>query len=68
MYNAYLLNNDYKNAATTFKKYDSIRDMLNIEEKAVNVERIKAQHEYELKQKLTALKQEKEIWFILLYW
>lgn len=59
LYNAYLLNNDYKNAANTFKKYDSIRDMMNIEEKAVNVERIKAQHEYELKQKLNSLKQEK---------
>lgn len=59
LYNAYLLNDDYKNAAHTFKKYDSIRDMLNIEEKAVNVERIKAQHEYELKQKLNSLKQEK---------
>lgn len=59
LYNAYLLNNDYKNAALTFKKYDSIRDMMNIEEKAVNVERIKAQHEYELKKKLDTLKQEK---------
>ena len=42
--------------------------MLNIEEKAVNVERIKAQHEYELKQKLTSLKQEKKnlIYIIIL--
>lgn len=60
LYKAYLLNDDYKNAAFTFQKYDSIREMLNIEEKAVNVERIKAQHEYELKQKLTSLKQEKK--------
>lgn len=59
LYNAYLLNDDYKNAAVTFKRYDSIREMLNIEEKAVNVERIKAQHEYELKQKVNGLKQEK---------
>lgn len=59
LYNAYLLNDDYKNAAVAFKKYDSIREMLNIEEKAVNVERIKAQHEYELKQKVNSLKQEK---------
>lgn len=68
LYNAYLLNNDYKNAATTFQKYDSIREMLNIEEKAVNVERIKAQHEYELKQKLSSLKEEKRnlIYIIIL--
>lgn len=59
LYKAYLLNNDYKNSVIAFTKYDSIRDLMNIEEKAVNVERIKAQHEYELKQKLAALKQEK---------
>ncbi|MBO6184282.1 MAG: tetratricopeptide repeat protein [Chryseobacterium sp.] len=68
LYKAYLLNDDYKSAAFTFRKYDSIREMLNIEEKAVNVERIKAQHEYELKQKLTSLKQEKKnlIYIIIL--
>lgn len=59
LYNAYLLNKDYKNATITFQKYDSIREILNIEEKAVNVERIKAQHEYELKHKLNTLKQDK---------
>lgn len=68
LYNAYFLNHDYKNAATTFRKYDSIREKLNIEEKAVNVERIKAQHEYELKQKLNSLKQDKRnlIYIIIL--
>src|SRR5690606_26814222 len=59
LYNAYLLNKDYKNATITFQKYDSVREILNIEEKAVNVERIKAQHEYELKHKLNTLKQDK---------
>jgi tetratricopeptide (TPR) repeat protein len=68
LYNAYILNKDYKNATTTFQKYDSIREMLNIEEKAVNVERIKTQHEYELKQKLSSLKQVKKnlIYIIIL--
>ncbi|MFL9835093.1 tetratricopeptide repeat protein [Chryseobacterium terrae] len=68
LYRAYQLNNDYKNSVIAFTKYDSIRELMNIEEKAVNVERIKAQHEYELKQKLTALKQEKRnlIYIIIL--
>ncbi|MBD3905815.1 tetratricopeptide repeat protein [Chryseobacterium sp. Ch-15] len=59
LYKASELNSDYKNAVIAFTKYDSIRELMNIEEKAVNVERIKAQHEYELKQKLATLKQEK---------
>lgn len=50
LYRAYQLNNDYKNSVLAFTKYDSIRELMNIEEKAVNVEKIKAQHEYELKQ------------------
>ena len=59
LFNAYLLNADYKNAALTFQKYDALREKLNIEEKAVNVERMKAQYEYELKHKLHTLKQDK---------
>ncbi|MGO4709089.1 helix-turn-helix transcriptional regulator [Chryseobacterium sp. 2TAF14] len=59
LYKAYELNGDYKNSVIAYSKYDSIRDLMNIEEKAVNVERIKAEHEYELKQKLSSLKQEK---------
>lgn len=60
LYNAYLINEDFKNSALTFKKYDSIRELMNIEEKAVNVEKIKARHEYEMKQKLDTLRQEKK--------
>ena len=52
LYKAYQLNKDYKHSVETFKKYDSIRDLLNIEEKAVNVERLKVQHDYELQKRL----------------
>ena len=60
LYEAYLLNKDYENSSLVFKEYDSIRDLMNIEEKAVNVERLKAQHEYELKKKLDKLEQDKK--------
>lgn len=46
---------DYKNAAIVFKTYDSIREHLNIEEKAVNVERTKLKHDYESQKKIDEL-------------
>ncbi|SHL12967.1 tetratricopeptide repeat protein [Chryseobacterium polytrichastri] len=59
LYNAYLLNADYKNASFTFKKYDSIRELLNIEQKAVNVEKIKIKHDYEVQKKIEDLENSK---------
>ncbi|WP_241330385.1 tetratricopeptide repeat protein [Chryseobacterium arthrosphaerae] len=60
LYEAYQLNRDYRLSAATFKKYDSIRDLLNIEEKAVNVERLKVQHDYELRKRLDKIEQDKK--------
>ncbi|MGU3375351.1 LuxR C-terminal-related transcriptional regulator [Chryseobacterium sp. M5A1_1a] len=60
LYKAYLLNKDYKLSAETFTKYDSIRELLNVEEKAVNVERLKVQHDYELQKRLDKIEQDKK--------
>lgn len=60
LYKAYQLNKEYQLSAETFKKYDSIRDLLNIEEKAVNVERLKVKHDYELQKRLDKIEQDKK--------
>lgn len=60
LYKAYELNKDYKHSSETFRKYDSIRDLLNIEEKAVNVERLKIQHDYELQKRLDTIEQDRK--------
>lgn len=41
LYKAYLLKKDYKEAAHYFTQYDKTRENLNIESKAVNVEKVK---------------------------
>ena len=41
LYKSYLLDNDFENASKYFEAYNEIRDSLNIEEKAVNVEKLK---------------------------
>ncbi|WP_347219813.1 tetratricopeptide repeat protein [Chryseobacterium sp.] len=60
LYKAYQLNKDYKLSVETFKKYDSIRELLNVEEKAVNVERLKVRHDYELQKMLDKIEQDKK--------
>lgn len=60
LYKAYQLNNDYKLSTETFKKYDSIRELLNVEEKAVNVEKLKVQHDYELQKRLDKIEQDRK--------
>lgn len=46
LYESYFEEGDYKNAATYFNQYNTIRDSLNIVDAAVNVERLKLQQEY----------------------
>ncbi|MEJ5050559.1 LuxR C-terminal-related transcriptional regulator [Chryseobacterium culicis] len=60
LYKAYQLNKNYQRSTETFKKYDSIRDLLNIEEKAVNVERLKVKHDYELQKRLDKIEQDRK--------
>ncbi|GGG53688.1 hypothetical protein GCM10007332_14200 [Epilithonimonas arachidiradicis] len=49
LYKAYLLKKDYENSAKYFSSYDSVRDSLKIEEKAVNVEKTKLEYASKIK-------------------
>lgn len=56
LYQAYLGNEDYKNAGQYFQKYDQVRDSLNIEEKAVNIEKFKIGYDYKIKEQEAEIK------------
>src|SRR5690606_11119797 len=49
LYKAYYQKSDYKNAAYYFNLFDEVRDNLNIEEKAVNVEKLKIEYDYKIR-------------------
>lgn len=59
LYKAYLLGGDYKTSADYFQQYDNIRDSLNIEEKAVNVEREKIESSFRDKEQAMELENNK---------
>ena len=65
LYKAYLAGGDYENASKYFELYDEVRDSLNIEEKAVNVERLKLEQEYKTKNKIRALKEQQKKFYYL---
>lgn len=60
LYKAYINKEDYKNASLYFDQFNNIRDSLNVEEKAVNVERLKLQQEYRTRAQIRELKEEKQ--------
>ena len=51
---------DYKTSADYFQQYDNIRDSLNIEEKAVNVEREKIESSFRDKEQAMELENNKK--------
>ncbi len=59
LYKTYLNKKDYQNASKYFELYDAIRDSINVEEKAVNVERLKLEQEYKTKKQIALLKEKK---------
>lgn len=60
LYKAHINIEDYKKAVYYFEKYNNIRDSLNVEEKAVNVERLKLEQEYKTRSKIQSLNEEKK--------
>lgn len=54
-----MLKEDYKKAAQYFQLYDEIRDSLNIEMKAMNVEKLKLGQQYKENEELRILKENK---------
>ena len=60
LYEAYLEKEDYKNAVYYFKQYNAISDSINIEQKAVNLERIRLEQDYKVRTQIRALVEEKK--------
>ncbi|MDQ6531424.1 hypothetical protein [Flavobacterium sp. LHD-85] len=59
LYQAYLGKEDYKNAVHYFEKYNAISDSINIEQKAVNLERIRLEQDYKVRSQIRTLVEEK---------
>ena len=60
LYQAYLEKQDYKNAVFYFQKYNTISDSINIEQKAVNLERIRLEQDYKVRTQIRSLEEEKK--------
>lgn len=59
LYDAYLNKEDYKNAVYYFQQFNKISDSINIEQKAVNLERIKLEQDYKVRNQIRTLVEEK---------
>ncbi|KAF2082295.1 tetratricopeptide repeat protein [Flavobacterium sharifuzzamanii] len=59
LYEAYLSKQDYKNAVYYFQQYNKISDSINIEQKAVNLERIRLEQDYKVRSQIRTLVEEK---------
>lgn len=60
IYKNHIILENYKQAAQYFQLFNTVRDSLNIEEQAVNIERLKLQEEFKSKTQISQLKQEKQ--------
>ena len=60
LYQAYLEKQDYKNAVFYFQKFNTISDSINIEQKAVNLERIRLEQDYKVRTRIRSLEEEKK--------
>lgn len=60
LYQAYLEKEDYKNAVFYFQKYNTISDSINIEQKAVNMERIRLEQDYKVRSQIRSFEEEKK--------
>ena len=60
LYEAYLNQQDYKNAVYYFQQYNKISDSINIEQKAVNLERIRLEQDYKVRTQIRSLEEEKK--------
>lgn len=60
LYEAYLEKQDYKNAVFYFQKYNTISDSINVEQKAVNLERIRLEQDFKVRTQIRSLEEEKK--------
>ncbi|MFG4004833.1 hypothetical protein [Flavobacterium aquidurense] len=61
LYQVYINKEEYKNAVYYFQKYDAIKDSVNLEEKAVNIERIKLEQDYKVRTQIKTLTEQKRL-------
>jgi len=61
LYEVYISTADYKNAVHYFQKYNAINDSINVEEKAVNLERIKLEQDYKVRTQIKTLIEQKKL-------
>ncbi len=60
LYKVYINKEDYKNAVYYFQKYNAINDSINVEDKAVNIERIKLEQDYKVRTEIKTLIEQKQ--------
>lgn len=60
LYRVYIDKEDYKNAVHYFQQYNTISDSINIEEKTVNLEKIKLEQDYKVSTQIKTLLEEKK--------
>lgn len=61
LYQVYINKEDYKNAVYYFKRYNAINDSIHVEEKAVNIERIKLEQDYKVRTQIKTLIEQKKL-------
>lgn len=61
LYQVYISKEDYKNAVYYFQKYNAINDSIHVEEKAVNLERIKLEQDYKVRSQIKTLIEQKKL-------
>ncbi|MFH6999721.1 hypothetical protein ACHRVZ_17500 [Flavobacterium sp. FlaQc-57] len=61
LYQVYINKEDYKNAVYYFQQYNAINDSINVEEKAVNLERIKLEQDYKVRTQIKTLTEQKKL-------
>lgn len=61
LYQVYVSKEDYKNAVSYFQKYNTINDSIHVEEKAVNIERIKLEQDYKVRTQIKTLIEQKRL-------
>ncbi|MBE8724084.1 hypothetical protein C4F50_03915 [Flavobacterium sp. KB82] len=61
LYEVYIRKEDYKNAVYYFQQYNTINDSIHVEEKAVNLERIKLEQDYKVRTQIKTLTEQKKL-------
>ncbi|MEN2399087.1 DUF2225 domain-containing protein [Flavobacterium sp. MC2016-06] len=61
LYQVYINKEDYKSAVYYFQKYNAIKDSINVEERAVNLEKVKLEQDYKARTQIKTLTEQKKL-------